>query len=590
MSAAEHDGTDAGNVGRGGAARSGESPRDPGRAAGDGTDDARSGSEPTRASSAPGAATPDSSAQGAASQGTAAEGIAAPRPAAPRPAPARGGWFAPMLLRLHFFAGVLVGPFILVAALTGAAYALTPSIERVVYADELTVPAASAEAAALPLADQIEAAEQVVGDDGALVAVRPAPEAGDTTRVMFTGDDLIESQTRAIFVDPATAEVRGDLPVYGTSGALPLRTAVSDFHRSLGLGDAGRLYSELAASWLGVVVVAGAGLWLVRWRAARRRTRPADRARARRGMLRPDTGATGHRRIFSWHASTGIWLLVGALFLSATGITWSQFAGENVTGLRSALSWSNPALTTALPEPGSGSSAGAGSSSGDAADVAADPHAGHHGVEEAPLTEADPTTFDAVLEVARTVNVNTGLVEIKPPADAASAWTVTEIQRSFPTEVDAVAVDGSTLEVVGRTDFADYPVMAKLARWGVDTHMGSMFGLANQLLLAVTALGIAAMVVFGYLMWWKRRPTRAVGPVGTGARGAPRPGGAVGAVGAARLRPGAAAPAGALARAPWWGVALVLVGGGLLALFLPLLGVTLVVFVVGDALWVASRR
>ena len=565
MSAAEHDGTDAGNVGRGGAARSGESPRDPGRAAGDGTDDARSGSEPTRASSAP-------------------------RPAASRPAPARGGWFAPMLLRLHFFAGVLVGPFILVAALTGAAYALTPSIERVVYADELTVPAASAEAAALPLADQIEAAEQVVGDDGALVAVRPAPEAGDTTRVMFTGDDLIESQTRAIFVDPATAEVRGDLPVYGTSGALPLRTAVSDFHRSLGLGDAGRLYSELAASWLGVVVVAGAGLWLVRWRAARRRTRPADRARARRGMLRPDTGATGHRRIFSWHASTGIWLLVGALFLSATGITWSQFAGENVTGLRSALSWSNPALTTALPEPGSGSPAGAGSSSGgaaDAAEVAADPHAGHHGVEEAPLTEADPTTFDAVLEVARTVNVNTGLVEIKPPADAASAWTVTEIQRSFPTEVDAVAVDGSTLEVVGRTDFADYPVMAKLARWGVDTHMGSMFGLANQLLLAVTALGIAAMVVFGYLLWWKRRPTRAAGPVGTGARGAPRPGGAVG---AARLRPGAAAPAGALARAPWWGVALVLVGGGLLALFLPLLGVTLVVFVVGDALWVASRR
>ncbi|WP_082475250.1 PepSY-associated TM helix domain-containing protein [Frigoribacterium sp. Leaf263] len=564
MSAAEHDGTDAGNVGRGGAARSGESPRDPGRAAGDGTDDARSGSETTRASSAP-------------------------RPAAPRPAPARGGWFAPMLLRLHFFAGVLVGPFILVAALTGAAYALTPSIERVVYADELTVPAASAESAALPLADQIEAAEQVVGDDGALVAVRPAPEAGDTTRVMFTGDDLIESQTRAIFVDPATAEVRGDLPVYGTSGALPLRTAVSDFHRSLGLGDAGRLYSELAASWLGVVVVAGAGLWLVRWRAARRRTRPADRARARRGMLRPDTGATGHRRIFSWHASTGIWLLIGALFLSATGITWSQFAGENVTGLRSALSWSNPALTTALPEPGSGSgsSAGAGSSSGDAADVAADPHAGHHGVEEAPLTEADPTTFDAVLEVARTVNVNTGLVEIKPPADAASAWTVTEIQRSFPTEVDAVAVDGSTLEVVGRTDFADYPVMAKLARWGVDTHMGSMFGLANQLLLAVTALGIAVMVVFGYLMWWKRRPTRAAGPLGTGARGAPRPGGAVG---AARLRPGAAAPAGALARAPWWGVALVLVGGGLLALFLPLLGVTLVVFVVGDALWVASRR
>ncbi|MCJ0701446.1 PepSY domain-containing protein [Frigoribacterium faeni] len=530
--------------GRGGAGRPPQSPRDSEAVATDHSTDGGSAADATRTSSA--------------------SRPAAPRDAAPRPAAPRRGWFAPMLLRLHFFAGVLVGPFILVAALTGAAYALTPSIERVVYADELTVPAASAEAPALPLADQIEAAERVVGDDGALVAVRPAPEAGDTTRVMFTGDDLIESQTRAIFVDPATAEVRGDLPVYGTSGALPLRTAVSDFHRSLGLGDAGRLYSELAASWLGVVVVAGGALWLVRWRAARRRARPADRARARRGMLRPETGSTGYRRIFSWHASTGIWLLVGALFLSATGITWSQFAGENVTGLRSALSWSNPTLTTALPADGAGSGSGSGSSAADAADVAADPHAGHHGAEEAPVADADPADFDAVLAVARTVNVNTGLVEIKPPADAASAWTVTEIQRSFPTEVDAVAVDGSTLEVVGRTDFADYPIMAKLARWGVDTHMGSMFGLANQLLLAVTALGIAAMVVFGYLMWWKRRPTR-------GAR-----------VGAA--------PAGALTRAPWWGVALVLAVGGVLALFLPLLGVSLVVFVVGDAVWMASRR
>lgn len=521
--------------------------------------------------------TPPGHAAGARSSGDAGRASSTPRTtgqATARP-PATGGWFGPMLLRLHFFAGVLVGPFILVAALTGAAYALTPTLERVVYADELTVSAASADAPALPLAAQIEAAEEVVGDEGALVAVRPAPEPGDTTRVMFTADDLIDGQTRAIFVDPATAEVRGDLPVYGTSGALPLRTLISDVHRSLGLGDAGRLYSELAASWLGVVVVAGLGLWVVRWRRGR------AQARLRWGMLRPDTAVRGYRRIFSWHASTGIWLVVGALLLSATGITWSQFAGENVTGLRAALSWSTPALSTALPDAGSGSGSGAGSgagsdagSGGAAAGGAADPHAGHHGAEEAPVTDLDPATFDAVLTVAQGVNVNTGLVEIKPPADAASAWTVTEIQRSFPTEVDAVAVDGTTLEVVGRTDFADYSFPAKLARWGIDTHMGSMFGLANQLVLVATALGIAAMVVFGYLMWWKRRPTRAVG---AGA-------------GPSRLRPGRPAPAGALTRAPWWGIALMLGAGAVLGVFLPLLGISLIGFVLVDALVTAGRR
>jgi uncharacterized iron-regulated membrane protein len=491
------------------------------------------------------------------------------RPSGPPPAsdPGTGRWLGPLLLRLHFWAAIVVGPFILVAALTGAVYALAPTLEKVVYADELTAPGTGR---ALPLADQVAAAEQVVAGGGELVAVRPAPEPGATTRVLFTGDDLIESQTRAIFVDPATAEVRGDLPVYGTSGSLPLRTTISDLHRSLGLGDVGRLYSELAASWLGVVVLAGLGLWIARRRRARGPGR--GRAQARRDLVRPDLRATGLRRLFSWHAAVGVWLTIGALFLSATGITWSQHAGENVTALRAALSWTAPALDTALPAEGTagtGTGTGTGGVGTDPADAGdpADPHAGHHGAAAHGVVDVDPARFDDVLAVAQTVNVDTDLVEIKPPADADSAWTVTEIERSWPTQVDSTAVDGTTLAVVDRTDFADHPLMAKLARWGVDTHMGTMFGLPNQLLLVVTALGVAAMVVFGYLMWWRR------GPAG----------------GAGRPRAGRPAPAGALVRAPWQGLLAVVAVGLVVGLFLPMIGLGLVVFVVLDAVVTAAR-
>ena len=143
-------------------------------------------------------------------------------------------------------AGVFVGPFILVAAASGALYALTPQLEQLVYDDELHAPVA---ASSLPLADQIRAADAYVAADtsqietgaaATIVAVRPDPNPGDTTRVMYTDASLGESKTRAVFVDPATAEIRGDLPVYGTSGSLPLRTWISDLHRSLHLGDAGR--------------------------------------------------------------------------------------------------------------------------------------------------------------------------------------------------------------------------------------------------------------------------------------------------------------------------------------------------------------
>ncbi|WEO76960.1 PepSY domain-containing protein [Cryobacterium sp. SO2] len=447
------------------------------------------------------------------------------------PASTRQPWFGAFLLRLHFYAGILVGPFILVAALSGALYAATPQLEQVIYAHELHAPES---ATALPLVDQIEAAQAVVGDEGSLAAVRPAPTNGDTTRVMFTGDGLGESETRAIFIDRATAEVRGDLTTYGTSGTLPLRTWIDQFHRNLHLGEIGRLYSELAASWLGVVVLAGAAMWVIRIR----------RVRAKRDLLRPNTKARGYRRLFSWHASTGIWLLVGALFLSATGITWSQYAGQNVSDLRAAFNLGTPSISTDLAE---------------TATAPADEHAGH-GTASASTAAIDPATFDAVLAVAQTVNVNTGLVEIRPPAAADQAWVVQEIQRSFPTEVDSVAVDGTTLQVTDRVDFADFNLAAKLSRWGIDTHMGTMFGLANQLVLIATALGLAAMVSWGYLMWWKRRPT-----LGTARMGTP-------------------APAGALARAPWWGVLAVIVGVLAVGLLFPLVGISLLVFIVIDAL------
>lgn len=462
----------------------------------------------------------------------------APRPdAAARPG--RGGWFTPLLRRLHFFAGLLVGPFILVAAVSGALYAVTPTLEKVVYAHELT---AASDAAGVPLAAQIEAAEAYLGDGSTPVAVRPAPEAGATTRVMFADETLPESTTRAIFVDPATTEIRGDLPAYGTSGALPLRHWISDLHRSLHLGDAGRWYSELAASWLGIVALAGLGLWLGRFVRSRR---------GRRDLLRPNRRHTGYRRLSGWHTSVGIWVVLGAVFLSATGITWSTFAGAHVSDLRAAVGEGTPALTTSLD----GAAAAGGEHAG---------HAGHGGAASSPTGAANPATFDAVLAIAQRINVNSGDVEIKPPAAAGKAWVVQEIHRSFPTEVDAVAIDGSSMQVTDRIDFADFPLLAKLSRWGIDLHMGTMFGLANQLVLFALALGIAALVVLGYAMWWKRRPTRGL----------------------------ATAPArGVLGRAPWWGIAAVLVVAIAIGLFLPLVGYTLAAFVVIDLLlgWRARR-
>jgi len=449
-----------------------------------------------------------------------------------RPAASHKGWLGQLLLRLHFYAGIFIGPFILVAALSGALYSLTPQIEQAVYAKQLQAPVA---ASYLPLADQIGAANAHVGEGNTPVAVRPAPGPGDTTRAMYADPNLGESETRAVFVDPATAEIRGDLTAYGTSGSLPLRTWVDQLHRNLHLGEAGRLYSELAASWLGITALAGIGLWVLRIRKTKRR----------KDLLRPNPNAKGYRKLASWHGSLGLWVLLGAFFLSATGITWSTYGGANVSELRSALNWATPSVATAL----SGS-----------ADASVDEHAHHHGAAASPAGAAvNPAAFDTMLSIGREMNINTGLVEIKPPPAEGKAWVVQEIQRSFPTEVDAVSINGQTLQVIDRVDFKELSLAAKLTRWGIDIHMGSMFGLPNQVLLFVIASAIAALVVLGYAMWWKRRPTRIP------------------------ARPVGKPPArGAFARAPWWGSALVLLAAAGLGIFLPLLGISLAGFLAVD--------
>lgn len=476
---------------------------------------------------------------GAGPSGAGLPETAPPGSAPPRP-PRRTGWLSPLLLRLHFYAGIFVGPFILVAATSGALYALTPQVEQVVYDHELHVPVTES---SLTLGEQIAAADAYVGPDEQLVAVRPAPEPGDTTRVMYAGDDLGASETRAVFVDPATAQIRGDLTAYGTSGALPVRTWVTQLHRSLHLGEPGRLYSELAASWLGVVALAGLGMWVAqRWR-----TRRSTRRR------RTPTGP-GYARTRSRHTTTGLWVLGVALFLSATGITWSEHGGGNVSDLRAAVGWTTPAVSTDL----TGAAAGT-----------VDEHAGHHGggasTGAAAPADVSRGAFDSVLAIAQDVNVDTGLVEIRPPAEAGTAWVVQEIHRSYPTEVDAVAIDGQSMRVVDRVDFDSFSLVAKLSRWGIDLHMGSMFGLANQLVLFVAGAAIAAMVVWGYVMWWQRRPRRGTRRVG---------------------RP---PERGVLRRAPWWGVVLALLCAGAVGVFLPLMGLSLAAFVVVDLLVGALR-
>lgn len=405
--------------------------------------------------------------------------------------PAQAAFLA-LLRRVHFYIGLFVGPFIFVAALTGTLYVLTPQFENYLYADALFT---SSKGEAQPLSRQIDAALNIAGQDKQIYAVRPAPSAEETTRVMFSDPQLGASKSRAIFIDPVTLAVKGDMTVYGTSGILPFRTWLDDLHRGLLLGDAGRVYSELAASWLWVAALGGVILWLT-----------SRKSRSPRKLSEKIEKQQHSRR---WHSSLGLILLAGLLFFSATGLTWSQWAGDNIGVLRAYMGWMTPAVKTSLDP---------------LAEAApADEHAQHH----APMADmpdmpgmdmsehampaapqavtVSAVTFDAVVQAARASEIEANKIEIRPAYTAGKAWTVTEVDRSWPTQVDAVSVDPGSLQIVDHVRFADFPLLAKLTRWGVDAHMGILFGVWNQAILVIFGVGLCVMIAWGYRLWWLRR-------------------------------------------------------------------------------------
>jgi uncharacterized iron-regulated membrane protein len=224
----------------------------------------------------------------------------------------------------------------------------------------------------------------------------------------------------------------------------------------------------------------------------------------------------------------GLWAAIGMLFLSATGLTWSNFAGANVTALRSALSWTTPSVDDEIP-----------TAAGPATPVDTDPG-------------AVGATADRVLAGARAAGL-TDPVAIAPAEEAGQAWQVSQVKRSWPLKQDAMAVDPSDGSVLDTVRWADWPLAAQAAEVGISGHMGILFGLGNQLILVALALGIACVVVWGYRMWWLRRAT---------AGGFGPPGGAQRAGVASIAVVGAAAIA--------------------LGVFFPVLGVSLVLFLVVD--------
>jgi uncharacterized iron-regulated membrane protein len=361
----------------------------------------------------------------------------------------------PLARRVHFLAGILVAPFLLILCLTGLVYVFSPQIHDDLYSGQLFV--SQVGPARHPVSDQVAAALRAHPEARVESVVPPsAPER--TTRVNLQVPGLADPrEARTVFVDPYTDYINGELVTSG--GRLPANVWLRDLHSNLHLGEFGRWYSEIATSWLPVIVVGGLIVWISK-QGRRRRT-------AAELLVPAPRGKGDMSRLRSVHGPLGIWLTVGLLVIGVTGLMMSPIAGWGLPDVR------EPTLA----------------------------------MRPVSVESSAPIGIDEVLAVADTEGL-TGELLVTPPTGPDRPFSVVETANGLPIHKGAISVDPYTARVTERIGWGDYPMLAQLREIGVQLHTGTLFGPANQILLTLVVLGTIALIVGGYRMWWKRNPFR----------------------------------------------------------------------------------
>ncbi|WP_283195625.1 PepSY domain-containing protein [Rhizobium sp. AN80A] len=425
--------------------------------------------------------------------------------------------------RWHFYAGLLVLPFLLSLAVTGALYLFKDEIDNVLHADLKRV--AVSEQATRPPSAMVEAA--LAAYPGTAIKFTDPVDPGASAEITVNTAD---KGNIAVYVDPYGGKVLGSLPDRGT-----VMWTIRYLHSLKYFGSFARAMIEITAGWAILLVGTGIYLWWPRKQTG--------------GVL--SVRGTPRKRVF-WrdtHAVLGLFVGGFIVFLAVTGMPWSGVWGAKVNEWANGSNFGYPAgVRIAVPMSGehmehvakttwSLEQAQVPQSSGDS-----------QGMTPIGLDEA-VATFDRLgLQRGYAVNI---------PTDAMGVYT----GSVYPDDLSkqrVVHLDQFTGKPLIDMSYADYGPLGKALEWSVNVHMGQQYGLANQLVLLAACVAIVLLAVSAGVMWWKRRPSGSLGvpPMPSDKR-------------------------------VFRGLIAILVIGGII---FPLVGLSLVVMLVLDWIYVRTRR
>ncbi|UWU31796.1 PepSY domain-containing protein (plasmid) [Rhizobium sp. WSM1274] len=379
--------------------------------------------------------------------------------------------------RWHFFAGLLVIPFLLNLAVTGSIYLFKDEINDTVFAYRYIVAPAGE-----PLSPQKIAGIAEAAVPGSVASSYKDPAGSDRSAIVTVSSGAGSS---LVFVNPYDGKVLDTV-----EKTQEFNTVVKHIHSLVYFGDIPNRMIEIVGGFVMVLVVTGIYLW---W--PRRQTGGVVSVRG-----------TPSRRVF-WrdiHAVTGAFAGILIFFLAITGMPWSGYWGSNVQSWLGSHGLGYPTqLWDDVPK---------------SQQVTADilPKVGWL-VEKAPVPlshiaaaqSRKPVGLDRAVEVAKQAGMAPGF-DVAIPSDATGVYSAAIYPDDLAKE-RMIHIDQYSGKPLVDISYDQYPVLGKAIEWGINTHQGQEYGRANQFLMLATCLMIILSCITGVVMWWKRRPAGRLG-------------------------------------------------------------------------------
>ena len=361
------------------------------------------------------------------------------------------------LFQIHLWIGVLVGLYVFIVCLTGAALVFRIDLQKAWHPELFTPSAAGPQVEAATVMERLRTAYP----QGRLAGV-DAPTSVRPTYLAYVSSG---NRFLTLLVDPVNARVLGELPDRS------LVKTVQELHFDLLAGRTGRIVNGVGGLLLLALCVTGLVIWwpgIANWKRA----------------FTVDLRRSWKRVNWDLHSAAGIWTGAIIAMWAVTGVYFA-FPGP----FRTAVNWVSPVTVTRAPQ------------------------SAPRGADGAP-----PPAWRELIDEAQRHAPGQHVARVVVPSNERNAFLVlfsgAQPTPVGTTELTAVYLDQFSGRLLTAPPRAERSAGDVIMAWVGPLHVGSFGGLGVKIAWLLLGLSPPLLFVTGFLMWW----TRVVRPRWLGAR------------------------------------------------------------------------